>query len=418
MSKELRDHWGELPGWGFRHLEHIPVSLQNHHFNLFVDQTIDDALGKVRSARLRMWAMRDASYPLLEAIANLQGHKSAQARLAMAEDLFYALGQGSLRFQGERSEVRGECLHYGHTWRKLFRRQPNRQRPLDAAAAGYIAAAWALAYNLPLESVAAEESQCVATNAPGCVFTIHENMTDLPVIRGVETAHTSPENVAGLYESEIASMARSLRAFTETHLVDDRGLIQVFEVYLTVHFSNYYNRILFDTLAILHEERPAMVPVFESLWRESSYLLVFYLFGGVLQSEEWQELVMGRQTKPEDVLYACCAIARAFGYGRWSLAEHVPQKRLVLTAPATYESAYLTSVHSISGEPRYGQCYFFQGAAQAMMHLAYHLSWDKDFVRNQALYLKLFRGSLPWKVQETRGIVAGDLHDEVVVEAL
>ena len=49
-----------LPGLDLMSLAGVPVIYHCHHFNLFLDQTIDDALGPVEGPKVRFEAAREA----------------------------------------------------------------------------------------------------------------------------------------------------------------------------------------------------------------------------------------------------------------------------------------------------------------------------------------------------------------------
>ena len=62
MDKDIIvEHRSHLLGHGMNFVANIPTVFHCHHFNLFWDQTIDDALGHELSCRIRTAAAREVS---------------------------------------------------------------------------------------------------------------------------------------------------------------------------------------------------------------------------------------------------------------------------------------------------------------------------------------------------------------------
>ena len=137
-----------------------PVLYHCHHFNLFLDQSVDDALGPKVGPALRFAAAREASYQLLASLVRAADAVTPAERVALAEHVFASMGHGRLRIdapQGVGKAV-GEHLHYGQAWFEKYGATVRRRSPADAFAAGFAAAAVDLAYDLPpLSSAATEE---------------------------------------------------------------------------------------------------------------------------------------------------------------------------------------------------------------------------------------------------------------------
>src|ERR1051325_2034772 len=77
-------------------LAEIPYVYHCHHYNLFHDQTIDDALGEVEGARVRITAARNAFRELLGAVFAKSGATTPAEQISLASEVFAWMGQGKL----------------------------------------------------------------------------------------------------------------------------------------------------------------------------------------------------------------------------------------------------------------------------------------------------------------------------------
>jgi hypothetical protein len=216
----------------------------------------------------------------------------------------------------------------------------------------------------------------------------------------------------GMCEDVIQPIAAGLKEFTSGVAGDERGLIQAFGVFVTMHLAGYYNRISFDAVRAIEKQAPQSVGVLEDLLRESGHVCVFNTFGGILVSPEWEGLVGPLKNDPLSIVAWSTAIGRALGMGRWVISEFEPERRLVLRTSSSYESGYYRARHGIAGHPVE---YLLQGAALAMAQLAHRVDWTSKPKFTSEFYTQLFKGGVPWRAEQTRSIVCGDSISEIVV---
>lgn len=385
-----------------------------HHFNVFFDQTIDDALGAERGTQLRTDAAHEAWYLLLSSLCTRMGADDPGARLELAANVFSAAGHGRLSFDAAASggSATGETLHYAVGWQDKYGSRIRRQYAIDGFAAGFAAAAIEVARGLDAGALVCSESSCVATGADQCTFTISPSSAPFAVTgRGVEAWRAVlPEPSTGLHEERVSAITNGLVDFLGNVVGDDRGLVQAFGVLVTNHPADYYNHLSNRMLDITHRDKPQTLEVARSLLQESGQVCGFHTFGGILASPEWEALV-GAPSEPLDIIVGGLAIARALGFGHWCLEEYEPDQRLVVTSPGTYES-----VHNkvVIDDTRWPCSYLFQGGAVAMMQLAHRIVWQPRPTFSGSLYLKLRRDA-PWACEQTHCFARGDAHDRVVV---
>lgn len=406
------------PSLSMDFLGDAPVVFHCHHFNLFLDQTIDDALGPDAGLALRIQAARAASHQLLTSIFARLGDLSTSEKFEIAHELFQAMGQGRLEILGDKhgGMAHGEYLHYSFAWREKYGNAVRRTHPADAVAAGFAAGAVAAVHGLPANAIQVEESRCYAQKAERCRFNLDPAESPdplMPVVGRTQILESvRAELPGGRREDRILKIEKGLRDFLGGVRPDDRGLVQAFGVFVTLHMANYYNRLSFDALHHIQARSPRVQPMLEGLLRESGHVCVFHTFGGILNSPEWEGLVGRPQNGTCDVIDGGIAIARALGFGRWTIEDCDPGKVFAVRAPANYESVFYRSVFGQAKQP---VSYFMQGAALAIMQLANALDWSGPVRLDHDFYLSLFKKGVPWKVEQTHCTARGDAFDQVVV---
>lgn len=406
-----------IPDQDLMFLAGQPAVYHCHHFNLFLDQTIDDALGTERSRTLRMRSGREFSHLLLRSICGRANAETPPERLQIAISLFKSLGHGLLEINAtaDGGTAQGSFLHYGFAWHEKYGARVPRRTPADAFAAGYVAAAVEVAFGLPLGSIEGEETQCIATRAAHCEFILRRvssseaSGTPVGVEQSLQVVGT-PED--GLFEDVIKPITSGLKDFTAGVAGDNRGLVQAFGVFVTMHLAGYYNRLSYDAVKMLSDDAPQSVPVMEELLRESGHVCVFNTFGGILLSPEWEGLVGPPVDDPGTIAAWCMAMARALGMGHWTIAEFEPGRRFVMRTSSSYESVYYRARCGVAKRPVE---YLLQGAAVAIAQLAHRVKWTDKPPLTPEFYQSLFKGGVPWRFEQSKSIVCGDPISELVV---
>ena len=414
---DFNAHRSELGRHGRTYLAGLPYVYHCHHFNLFHDQSIEDALGEEEAIALKTSAAREAFAPMLAGLCEAQGAATPAERLQLAGALFPWMGQGRVEVLGDPSggSARGEFLHYSFAWREKYGARVRRLDPLDGVAAGFVAAAVEVAYDRPFASIAATETQCYGLREPFCRFELsaREGGTEPPprIDRATEAGHVAAP-FTGQDEDRISQITAGLREFLTGVAGDERGLVPAFNVFVAMHQPTYYNRTGYETLRRLEQTSPTAVPAAEALLGESGHVCVFYTFGNILLSAEWEALVGPLSGEVPDTIAYCCALARALGFGHWTIGELDPGKRLVLRTPSNYEAPFYLANWGRSQKPR---CLFLANSARAMMQLAHRVDLASKPQLTEELYLSLFRSGTQWHMEETRCVARGDEMCEVVV---
>ena len=395
----------------------FPYVYHCHHYNLFHDQTVDDILGDEQGFQTRMRAARSAFADPLEALCVARDADSAVERIQLAQQVFAGMGHGQMQLDvtADGGTATGRNLHYGHTWGEKYGGKVRRREPADAVAAGFAAAAAEVAWNLPRGSIDAVEEACVAMREAECRFSLAR--VEPQDGQGTVDERTFAENLgvsaAGEHEQRIAEIAATLQQFMRGVAGDERGLVEAFGVFITMHMGNYYNQTAFEAVRSTEANAPGLTAMAEGLFQEAGHVCVFNTFGNILLSPEWEAVAGALSSDPLDVIVGSLAIARGLGFGRWALDEFEPGKRLVISSTSNYEAPFWLARHGVSDRPR---CYVFRGAALAMMILATRVDWGSAPVLDAAAYERLFHGAgLGFKVEMPECLTMGNERSVAVV---
>ena len=416
----LNDHRSLLEDHDFSFVASSPVVSHSHHFNLGFDQIIDDALGPVHGPQVRAESAYESCSLLLNGFISELPPTTLEERVEIAASMFASMGLGSLDFEiaaDGSGTVIGRHMHYGYLWREQIGRVSERTRTDggDAFAAEFIAATVEAAFGMPTGSIQCSETACIAKgDGDECRFELTPSKEDKEAfgVTRADILEVVPESFGALDEIQLTDIAGDLREFVvKATNADQRGLIASFGVYLTHHLANYYNLCanrMFDILAV---ERPFALDIARELLRDCGHRDGYFTFGGLLRSDEWKALSI-EGSGPRQTIIGCLSIARAFGYGHWSLESYEPDQRLVLRSPSTYESSYRKVAHQ-DGET--GCCFTYQGAAMSMMDLAHRVIPGKGPSLTASGYRRL-RSGMPWKSSESHCVSAGHDMCRVIIE--
>ena len=398
-----------------------PVCFHCHHYNMFIQETVDEALGATLGTHLREEASADAWRPIIEAFLNtLEGGEDASEKLAASFSLFASVGHGKLIVEDaslENGSVYGETLHYSTAWQVIHDGTPA-PFPVDGMAAGFISAAFELVYELEPGSIEVKQTSCVSMGDARSQFEIsrrdapralHASLTRAQVERYAEAA------VDSLEEDEIDRLSQTFSEMLAQITSDARGLVEGFGILVTLTPTSYYNILCTRTIEHLKAEHPTLLKVSEQMFYEAGRLCGFNTFGGVIKSPEWEALIgRERSDEPLETLLHTCAIARSFGFGKWSVQEYYPEDLLILRSPATYEEPYVLEFGDRQPRPA---CYLFTGASEAMVRLAENVDWAAHPSFGLAYYdATVKQPAVPWTASQTQCRARGDDYAEVTVE--
>ena len=147
---------------------------------------------------------------------------------------------------------------------------------------------------------------------------------------------------------------------------DEKGIIPLFGVYLSLYFTSYYNIVSFDFLSAIGKGREEEA---EKLLIGAAQECGYTTFHGIRRSWEWEELVQPMLETVDDQIEGFLAVATAFGWGgEMEMIDLIPGDRLHFRVHESYESAGYMKRRGIAEA---GKCYMLRGVAAAFMDLLY-----------------------------------------------
>jgi hypothetical protein len=395
------------------------VYVQSHHHALFLDQTVSDALGGEGWA-VRKQAAFESTHALLESSFKAQRIEGGKERLDAAAELFAVMGHGKLVFDvtAEGGLVRGDALHYGASFLEKYGKLVRPKHPVDSFAAGFSAAAASLAYPSDWGHFEAEEVACIAKGDSGCAFSLARRperarlgvAVTRQVVAGLPFKAPPLDSPSSQYPHAIPTAMRVTRNLA----ADEDGVLRAFGGRLAIVPVGYVNQITYDTMHLLENRTPELVPVYAALVREAAQAGAFHLLGGILSSQEWS-ISSSAVGSVEHRLEKLLSIARVLGWGRWYSVEFFPGQSLVVRSPATQESIYYGTRYGASVRNR---LFFQQGAVLAVMQLLHRIDFTTARPVSAESYASIFKNGPRFHVEETRSPLRGDDVCEIVVEAL
>ncbi len=144
---------------------------------------------------------------------------------------------------------------------------------------------------------------------------------------------------------------------------EEKGIIPLFGVYLSMISVQYYNKISFGFEKKMGDDGGA-----EKLLVKAGQECGYATFQGVRSSWEWDEVVKPMIENVEDQIHCFVSSAIAFGGGNLVVRVLGPGQKLVIRAKDLYEAKGYLDVY---GRADAGKCYMIRGITGAFMDLVY-----------------------------------------------
>jgi hypothetical protein len=387
-----------------------PMVLHCHHYNVFLQRSIQDA-EYIDSTPILIGAAAEVAFAQLTDL--LARTADIAARKATVEALYRACGLGLIDLGAltERGgDVRTRSTHYSIGWKERFGRS---RTPVDFFSTGFLAGALAAIYGLPLADVQARQTACLSTGAAEDVFVLSRGPANFTMFEPRQSPVLIPvgNDIEPATGVDRQAVTRAVAAMPLP--VSAEGLIPAFGVYLTRLHGDYYNRISF---AFEREMTAAAgrqgVEVAADLFIEAGHVCGFFTMGGIMTSPEWDALVLPMLRTREDWVHGIVACFNACGYGVCKVVELSPN-RLIVRLYNDYESVGYRRMY---GTADHGVTYLHTGGFAGIMNLVYLGDIHTKPALTLAFYDRLFKRGRAFQGRMTACQAMGDPHTEIRVE--
>lgn len=382
-----------------------------NYYNYFLQKTLllDETLGMQS-------VIQDAAYASvragLQGAAHELGLSRPEERRELAEGVFSELGFGMVGLVdvGEGAwEARLPVSHYGRCLRLASGAEfAAAQSHFDA---GYVAAAADFVGGARGGTSSAEIVACQSLGAPEGRVRVVPRSGAQPLSSPGQGAHSGhalppPNSATNVDEGAILAALADL-----DFAGNEEGLIPRFNVMLTNHYANFYNRISFEFTRRM--EGTGLLEAAEGLLVEAGFRCAFHTFGGIMTSPEWDAVVRPQCETTEDWVHGMVACTNTLGWGIYRVHELVAGERLVVRVYDDYESSGHLAMYGRAKRP---VSHLVAGVMAGLMNLVYVGDIEKRKRVDNLDYEAIFESTSRFSVRHTRSFACGDPFTEVVVE--
>jgi predicted hydrocarbon binding protein len=387
-----------------------PMIRHCHHYNVFLQRSIQDA-EYIDSAPILVGAAAEVVFAQLTEL--LSRTPDIAARKATVEALYRACGLGLIDLSAltERGgEVRTRSSHYSIGWMEKFGRS---RAPVAFFSTGFLAGALAAIYSLPPSDVQARQTACRSTGADEDVFVLGRGTANFTIFEPRQSPVLLP--VGNDIEPATAVDREAItRAVAGMPLpVDAEGLIPRFGLYLTRLSADYYDRISFaferEMIAVAGRQG---VETAANLFIEAGHVCVFFTYGGIMTSPEWDALALPMLKTREDWVHGAVAWANGGGIGVFKVLDVSPTQ-LTVRVYNDYESVGYRRMY---GTADHGICYAMTGFIAGIMNLIYLGDIHKKPDLTPEFYDRLFKRGRAFQGRMTACQAMGDPYTEIRAE--
>jgi hypothetical protein len=272
--------------------------LHCNYYNNYLLRTIWKDAGKIIDAvPLLVGAAAEQSYFQLAALFRQHGVAVIDDRKGFASEFYSWQGFGTIDLRPigvDGGTTTSSSQHYADGWRAQF---GEADAPVGLMTQGWLAGAAAAIFDAPQDRFAVEQTACAAmAGSPDNVFVLTAEGANYALFdgRGVGPLSARHELLDGVaHQLDIAAIDAGLELLPLFgSAAVDAGLIRNFDVMITWHPHQYYDRISFECLrAITRKHGVPGRRMVEELLEEAGHRCGFRTFGGIWRSPEWQALV-------------------------------------------------------------------------------------------------------------------------------
>ncbi|WP_127471388.1 hypothetical protein [Thiomicrorhabdus aquaedulcis] len=384
-----------------------------HHYINYLQRSILDA-HYIDSEPFLIGSAADAVYhQLTQLCAGLDENQSKQ----MAQDVYKAFGYGLIdlsTLNAEGIELITYKSFFSKTWLMKFGKAI---KPVDYYTRGYLAAVYAVIYQVPLAQVTAQQTMCMAC---GDAFNTHKisrahspqtgNFATYPPKAPTRFVEVPKQSLNWEHEATITQAFLGAHA----HFVgNEEGYISAFGVYLVRNQSDYVNRLQFEFMRAMSDVAGEYGETLASeLLLEAGHACGFFTYAGIMTSEEWRMAVKPYLHSKEDWVKGLAALINTMGWGYHTAVELSPERAVF----RNYNDFEDLSYQRMYGQSTYPVHWANSGGFTGLMQLIYSTRLvEGERIDSEEGFRQMRRSTAKYQTKMTKSIAMGDDYLEVEV---
>lgn len=380
-----------------------------HHYMNYLQRSILDA-DYIDSPRFLVGSAADA---VKNQLTHLCKGLDVPAAKEMAEDIYKAFGYGLIDLSSMNAdgiELKTVKSFFSKTWEMKF--GPT-QKCIDFYTTGFIAAAYAVIYDIPLEHINAQQTSCMAKGDSCNTHIVKKgqgNFATYPSKKPTQFKDVAKQPIGWEHEETITN------AFLGAHtnfVGNEEGFIPAFGVYLVRNQSDYVNRLQFEFMRAMKEIAGDYGETLaQELLLEAGHACGFFTYGGVMTSKEWESVVKPYLKTREDWIKALLSLINTMGWGYHTVME-LSQERAVFRNYNDFEDMSYLRMY---GESDFPVHWANSGGFTGLMQLIYNTDLVYGHpIETEEGFRQMRLAKKGYKTQQTQGISCGGDYLEVEI---
>jgi len=334
------------------------VAIHCHHYSARLLRTLESSK-QVPGKQLFLQAAEHVFAHYLPHF--FQSEHTTRDKWKIAESLYAHLGYGKLYLDEiEQGIARTTTSHFVEGWQAGF---GERIEPMCSFTEGFLQG---IIYAITGNTVYVHEEQCKVSGHPFCLFRVDEQRV-APLAHFEKYPVDFTQKISGHAVFSNIDGISTIQSFAEMPIHgNEDGLIPVFGVYLAHTPVDFF--ILVSILYMENMRQKNLFGAAKRLLVDTAENCVVNTFGGFMNSQEWQQLVVPQIKDAQDPLFGIIALINALGWGNLRVREFDLGERLVLESLNGYEALGFRSFRGLGSHP---QCFMMLGVATGIMELLY-----------------------------------------------
>lgn len=380
-----------------------------HHYLNYLQRSILDA-DYIDSRPFLVGSAADAAYCQLSQLC--QGLSVAEAK-QMVQEAYKTFGYGLINLDEltpEGGVIQTYKSFYSKTW--LIKFGPS-TKPVDYFSTGFLAAAFAVIYKLPLAQVQAQQNACMACGDACNIYTLRKgacNFATYPPKQPLRFSEVPKLPIDWEFEEVVTNTFLSAH---ETMVGNEEGYIPAFGVFIARNLSDYINRVQFEFMRAMKAVGGDYGKQLASeLLLEAGHACGFFTYGGIMTSPEWEAHVKPYLRTREDWIKGLASLINTMGWGYHTFVELSAERALFRNYNDFEDVSYLR-MYGHAEQPVH---WANSGGFTGLMQLIYNTNLvNGEVINTEEGFRQMRRSKARYKTRMLKSIACGDDYLEVEV---